>query len=127
MSLDISVKKVAYKGLENCVEISNGHVDVVVTTGVGPRIIRYGFVNEKNQFAEIEKDLVEVQDEEYRFYGGHRLWHSPEDIKRTYVPDNKQVKWYQDGDSVVFEQDTEEWTTLKKIITITMAKMTPKY
>ena len=42
------MEKKAYAGWPNCVWLSNGKVDVVVTTDVGPRIIRYGFVGGQN-------------------------------------------------------------------------------
>lgn len=31
--------------------------------------------------------------EEWKLIGGHRFWHSPEHDLRTYIPDNKKVKW----------------------------------
>lgn len=114
----MKITKISYKGWENCVSISNDKVDVVVTTDVGPRIIRYGFVGEKNQFFEVPEHLGKVGEKEFRLYGGHRLWHSPEDINRTYVPDNDAVKWYEEEGFVVFEQEKEEFVNVQKIIKI---------
>ena len=37
------MEKVAYFNQPNCFKLSNGIVEVIVTTDIGPRIIRYGF------------------------------------------------------------------------------------
>lgn len=87
------IEKTKYKGWENCVRVSNGRVELVVTTDIGPRIIRYGFVGKENEFCEVKSQLGLIGGDEWRIYGGHRLWHSPEDEKRTYEPDNGPVGW----------------------------------
>lgn len=122
----MKIVRMSYKGFENCVTISNGKVDIVVTTDVGPRIMRYGFVGQKNQFFEVPEHLGKVEGEEFRLYGGHRLWHSPEDINRTYVPDNKAVKWYREDDFIVFEQEKEEKVNVQKIIKVKLDEETSK-
>ena len=40
----VKVEKTAYAGWPNCYRITNGEVELIVTTDVGPRVIRYGFV-----------------------------------------------------------------------------------
>ena len=40
----VRVEKVEYKGWPNCYRVSNGEVELVVTSDVGPRVIRFGFV-----------------------------------------------------------------------------------
>jgi len=49
--------KYSWRGWPNCIHISNGEVDLIGTTDVGPRIMRYGFVGQKNLFLEIENDM----------------------------------------------------------------------
>lgn len=46
----VEVKKVEYMGWENCYKISNGKVEAIVTTDVGPRIIHFSFEGDKNVF-----------------------------------------------------------------------------
>ena len=48
----IDVKKVSYGGWPNCFRIRNALVDLVVTTDVGPRVIRFGFIGGPNEFTE---------------------------------------------------------------------------
>ncbi len=87
----MNIEKVEYKGWPNCYRISNALVDLVVTTDVGPRIIRYGFIGEANEFKEYPEEAGQTGGEGFHLYGGHRLWHAPEDAVRTYFPDNYMV------------------------------------
>ena len=47
------MEKIAYFNQPNCYKLSNGTVEVIVTTDIGPRIIRYGFQGEENLLAEV--------------------------------------------------------------------------
>ena len=87
----MKIEKIEYKGWPNCYRLSNDLVDLVVITDVGPRIIRYGFVGEANEFKEYPEESGKTGGEEYHLYGGHRFWHAPEDAVRTYFPDNYMV------------------------------------
>jgi len=87
----MKIERIAYKGWPNCFRLSNDLVDLVVTTDVGPRIIRYGFVGGANEFKEYAEEMGKTGGEDYHVYGGHRLWHAPEDAIRTYFPDNYMV------------------------------------
>ena len=85
------MEKVEYKGWSNCVRLSNDLVDLIATTDVGPRIIRFGFVGGENEFKEYEDMMGQTGGDEWRTYGGHRLWHAPEVQPRTYFPDNAPI------------------------------------
>ena len=89
--MSLTVKKVAYRGWPNCCRISNGKVELIVTTDVGPRVIRFGFVGGQNLFKEYAAFLGKRGGKQWVNYGGHRLWHAPEDQQRTYSPDNSPV------------------------------------
>ena len=69
------VERIAYGGWDECYRLSNGIVEVVATAQVGPRLIRFGFVGGANEFAEFADQLGKVGGDEWRIYGGHRLWH----------------------------------------------------
>ncbi len=111
---DVNVKQVAYAGWPNCVQVSNRLVDLVVTTDVGPRVIRFGFLGEQNEFKEYPQMLGLTGGEEWRIYGGHRFWHAPEDLKRTYFPDNAPVRCTILQDGVHLFQDVEPTTGMEK-------------
>jgi len=118
---DITVRSVDYKGWKNNLLLSNGSVEVVITLDVGPRIIRYGYVGETNVFAEFEEQLGKSGETEWQIRGGHRLWHAPEDLKRTYALDNSPVRYERLGESSVrIIQPVEAITGVQKELDITL-------
>jgi hypothetical protein len=123
---EVTVKKVEYKGWKNCLEISNGIVDLIATTDVGPRIIRFGFNDKENEFCEFPEHAGKTGGEEFRIYGGHRLWHSPEHQVRTYSPDNSKVQWRKKKYGVVLTQTVEPMTQIRKEIEISLTPDTAK-
>lgn len=88
---EITLEKAQYAGWENNIRLTNGTVELIITLDVGPRILRYGFVNEENVFWEKTDHLGGTGEKEFRLRGGHRLWHAPEIPSRTYYPDNGPV------------------------------------
>lgn len=84
-------EKVAYAGWPNCYRLANGQVELVITADVGPRVIRYGFVDGPNMFVNFEDEMGGTGEAEWRNRGGHRLWTAPEAQPRTYYPDNDPV------------------------------------
>jgi len=94
------MEKVAYAGWENCCRLANGTVELIVTADVGPRIIRFGFEGGANEFKEFDEMLGKTGGDEWLIYGGHRLWHAPEEKPRTYFPDNVPVE-VEEADGVV--------------------------
>src|SRR5436305_1369773 len=75
---EVKVEKVQYLNLPNCYKLSNGTVEVIVTTDAGPRVIRYAFAGGDNAFAEIPEAMVKTELGEWKPLGGHRLWSAPE-------------------------------------------------
>ena len=112
------LEKINYKGWPNCYRLTNGRVDLIVTTDVGPRIIHFGFTGERNEFVEFEEMLGKTGGDEWRIYGGHRFWHAPEAVPRTYYPDNDPVVLEETAVSIKLIQPTEPTTGLQKEIEI---------
>jgi hypothetical protein len=112
--------KLSYGGWPNCIKLSNGEMEVVVTTDVGPRIIRCGFIGGANLLKEYKEQMGRTGDKEWLLYGGHRLWHAPESIPRTYWPDNIPVKAEMDGSTLKLTQPLEQTTRIEKQIEITL-------
>jgi len=117
----VIIRKVSYKGWMNCISLSNGSIELIAVTDVGPRIIRFGFVGQPNVFHEIEDEIGTAGSDEYRMYGGHRLWHAPENMPRTYVPDNSPVQWEETENGIVLRQEIEPWTNIRKEMIISMS------
>src|SRR5215510_12392431 len=53
---------------------------------------------------------------DFHFRGGHRLWHAPEAMPRTYAPDTGEVTITELADGVVLETDTEPGAGIRKRI-----------
>ena len=118
---EVKVEKVPYCGWDNCIQISNDIVDLIVTADIGPRIIRYGFIGQENEMCEVVSTLGLKGGSDWRIYGGHRLWHSPEDKHRTYEPDNSPVSWEEIPNGIKTIQDVEPSTKIRKEMKITLS------
>lgn len=115
------MEKVNYLGLPNCYRLSNGTVEAIVTTDVGPRILRYGFVGGENVLGEYPDLKVTSELGEWTAYGGHRLWTAPEAMPRTYSPDSLPVEFQIDGDhSIHLLQRVEPRTGIQKEMRVTL-------
>jgi hypothetical protein len=90
------------------------------------RIVRLTPVGKTNLFADL--GLVPLQTEYGNFYfrGGHRLWHSPEAMPRTYMPDNDGGTVREIEDGVRLEQPAESWTHIAKSIEIRLDSEQPR-
>ncbi len=114
-------EKVRYGGWANCIRLTNGQVELLVTTDVGPRVIRFGFSGGQNLFKEFADQIGKTGGTEWRSYGGHRLWHAPEAMPRTYFPDNVPVKYAWDGKTLKLTQPIETTTGIVKEMEITLS------
>jgi hypothetical protein len=119
------MERVTYRGWPRCYRMSNDLIELVVTADVGPRIIRFGFTGQSNEFKEFTETLGLVGGNEWRIYGGHRLWHAPEASPRTYFPDNEPVQAEQHDGFVRIVQPTEPTTGVQKEIDLRLSPGTP--
>jgi len=117
------LERFSYRGWNNAYKLSNGAVELVVTADVGPRILFYGFRDGENLLHEVEEDAGKAGSSEFRLYGGHRLWVSPE-VERTYYPDNSPVAVSPHGNATRFTAPREALspgTNLQKEFEIELA------
>lgn len=87
----MNIKQIAYHGWDNCIELTNDAIRLIVTADVGPRILFCGFMDGDNLFYENMEQAGSTGGDSWKTYGGHRLWCSPEVLKTTYAPDNFPV------------------------------------
>jgi len=73
---------VYFEGWPNCIRMSNREIELIITTDVGPRIIRCGYINGQNLLYIAGTEKGTTGGSEWHIYGGHRLWHAPEVIKK---------------------------------------------
>ena len=61
----VKIEKVPYRGWPNCYRMSNGEVELIVVTDIGPRIIRYAFIKGKNIFKEYDEQMGHSGEKEW--------------------------------------------------------------
>lgn len=88
----VKVEKVEYRGWKDNLRIGNGEAELIVTLDVGPRVISYKLANGRNVFKNWDEAMGTSGESVWISRGGHRLWTAPEDITRTYAPDNAPVE-----------------------------------
>lgn len=122
----------SYKEYGKVVAISNGVIEAYVTVDIGPRIIRFGWVDGQNILCDKRSDLGCLEDDAYhKFFGdgrhweslgGYRVWVTPEGYPETYTPDDRPVAYEIKDDSVVFYALPDEEVGILKTVTIKMAE-----
>src|SRR5437879_7564440 len=118
---EVKVEKTQYKGWRNCYRVSNGEVELVVTSDVGPRVIRFGFVGGQNLFKEFADQLGGTREEKFQLRGGDRVWKAPEDPVATWAPDNMPVEITITPNGLIAKAPVEPLTSLQKEIEVRMA------
>ena len=124
----VTVEEVEYKGWKHNLKIGNGDAELIVTLDVGPRVISYKPAGGKNVFAEFEDQLGKSGEKTWQIRGGTRLWVGPEDVTRTYYPDNGPVKYSElvttNGDhygDVIFTPAPEKEYGIQKTLEVSIA------
>ena len=96
MAIDVR-KEVEQEGYGKCLALNNGVVEILVTIDIGPRIIHFGLIGGNNIFyqdrehpetvhtPEFEELYAGLENRQYRLYGGHRLWLSPQNRVATII------------------------------------------
>src|SRR6266542_869774 len=87
----VSVEKVTCVNLPNCYKLANGEVELIVTTDIGPRVMRYAFAGGENILGELPGSVAEKDKHTWQSWGGHRLWIAPEGQPKSYGPDNSPI------------------------------------
>jgi len=117
----VKIEKTNFKGWSNSYRISNGEVEVIVTSDIGPRIMRYAFPGGQNIFKEFTETLGKSGEEKWQLRGGHRIWAAPEDAVKTYAPDNGPVHISIKGDVLEATEPVEALTGLEKQVVVRMS------
>lgn len=131
----IQVSETTYKTFGKCLSISNGTVEALITLDIGPRIIRFAKIGGENVMMEDEERSINQLENAPAFadkfgadkgvwyiYGGHRLWTSPEELPRSYYPDNAPVTYEKVKDGAKFTAPAQKWTQIQFSITVTMSE-----
>jgi hypothetical protein len=85
---------------------------------LAPRIVRLSLKGFPNLFADMGNEKLTTAYGDFYLRGGHRLWHSPESMPRTYIPDVAGVTVNEIPGGVRIDQPEEPWTHIAKSIEI---------
>lgn len=117
-----SIEKINWGGWPNCYRLANGDVELIVTTDVGPRVMRYAFHGGPNVFLELPDDMGGTGEVEFRARGGHRLWAAPERFPLSWAPDNDPVDARIQGNNTIeLTAPVEPLSGLRKTLLIRLA------
>jgi hypothetical protein len=122
MPSSLLIEKTGYQGWPNCYRMSNGEIELVVTSDIGPRIMRFAFPGGQNLFKEYPEQLGKSGESEYQLRGGHRLWVAPETLATSWAPDNVPVRIEIKGDVLQATEPVEPTTGIQKQLIIRMAR-----
>lgn len=88
----------------------------------GPRIVRLipSWTGE-NLFAETPDLKTTTQTGDFHPYGGHRLWHAPESLSYSYIPDDNGLTIKQYGDGIRLQGCIEPVTSIRRTISVQMS------
>lgn len=114
-------QRIEYNGWPNCIRLNNDEIELVATTDIGPRIVRFGYINNQNFLYMVPQHLGKTGGDQWRIYGGHRLWHAPEAMPRSYHPDNGKVGYTISGNCIKLRQEREATTGIVKEMEITLS------
>src|SRR4051812_44071934 len=116
------IEKVSFGGLPNCYRIANEMVEAVVSTDIGPRILRYGFIEGENLLAEVPHLATSTSLGEWKPWGGHRLWIAPEHMPESYAPDNGPIRFELLADSAIRLDQPTDSAGYEKQMTLELAR-----
>ena len=102
--------------------IKNEFLTLEVLAEAGPRIVRLiPAGSDQNILAEVPDVGFGTGNGRYNIIGGHRLWHAPEAMPRTYVPDNDPIELRNLPDGVELRQPVEALTGIRKEMLIQLS------
>ena len=107
-----------YGKWENCIRLSNGKIEIVTTTDIGPRFIKFGFIDDRNIFMEPTEVKSNIGSSKFELYDGTRFWIAPEAYPKSYYHDNEKVEYDHDDETLNLVSNIETSTRMQKEINI---------
>ena len=102
--------------------LSNGRLNLEYLEEAGPRIVHLSLAGtDDNLMAEVPDLGMSTPYGRFHLYGGHRLWHSPEAMPRSYVPDDEGCTAESIPDGVLLTGPVEAPTGIRKSIQLQLS------
>lgn len=115
----MKLSRIEYEG-EQAIRLSTRRLELIAPLEFGPRILSLrSLAGGGNLLFEFPRDEGgSAGGEGLKLRGGHRLWHSPEHIVRTYQPDGDPVAVRTDGTGFSLSAQPEAKTGMEKSISV---------
>lgn len=111
---------------QTCLVLENDSLRLLATRSVGPRLLALIPRGGENLFAELpDLTISRPGQQDFHFYGGHRLWHAPEEPNRTYLADDQPVEVEELPDGLRLSQ-TERASGIRKTIEVRLPEAGPR-
>jgi len=126
--MSVKIREGEFAPYGKCLYISNDCCEAAVTLDIGPRIISFKALGgESFMFTDADKPMTtdhpsikaSYGKDAYRFFGGHRLWWTPERLPETYFPDEDPVAYEVSGDTVTFTPPAQP-SGVQLVVAVTM-------
>ncbi len=101
-------------------------LDLDYLATAGPRIVGLHYKGSENLLAEVPGISHPTPYGEYHYLGGHRLWHAPEAMPRSYIPDQEGLTVSNIADGVVLDGRREPGTAIRKRLEIYLNPARPQ-
>ena len=117
------IERIDYKGWSQVQLITTDHLEAIVVHEVGPRILSVALPGRHNMFRELPDQMGLTGGDEFRLYGGQRLWSAPEENTAfTYYPDNGPAEVSATGDGTwTVTAPVEQGNNVQKELALTPA------
>jgi hypothetical protein len=102
--------------------LDNGFIHIEALANAGPRIMHLSAFGSPNLLALLTPEAKRTTVYgDYHFMGGHRLWHAPESLPRSYIPDDDGLMVEDLPDGIRLQRPAETGSGIAKTIDIHLA------
>jgi len=107
--------------------LENEHVRLEYLTTAGPRIVGLSYNGSPNLLADVHNLAWDTPNGAYHPLGGHRLWISPENPEKTYIPDDTGLRVREFKNGVELRGVIEIGSGVQKSLLIEIVARKPEF
>jgi hypothetical protein len=116
------IEEIEHGDFGRCLKISNGDAETMVSLDFGPRILHYALDGGENVLGWHPEAGVNTDLGTWKPYGGHRLWVAPENMPRSYAPDNEKVEYLVENETSALFSRPEDAAGFEKQFRVNFAE-----
>jgi hypothetical protein len=106
--------------------LSSKNLELDCLATAGPRIVTLRYKGSDNLLAEVPESSIPTPYGEYSYLGGHRLWHAPESMPRSYIPDGDGLEITNLPDGLILEGKVEPGSGVRKRLEVRLDPDQPR-